>query len=95
MPHGANWKVIRGEDGKRKIMRLKSKSLVFPIGAFKEDSEAGFGDSRHGTLQMNCILDVLHRRGEDFQMGGSTQSAGACDRAWAMSWKSAFRDDDF
>lgn len=70
MPHGANWKVIRGEDGKRKIMRLKSKSLVFPIGAFKEDGEAGFGDSRHGTLQMNCILDVLHRRGEDFQMGG-------------------------
>lgn len=51
-------------------MRLKSKSLVFPNRAFKEDSEAGFGDSRHGTLQMDCILDVLHRRGEDFQMGG-------------------------
>lgn len=55
---GANWKIVRGEDGKTK-MRLKSKSLVFPIGAFKEDSEASFGDSSHGTLQNELYFGCI------------------------------------
>lgn len=41
-----------------------------------------------GHCKMNCILDVLHRRSEDFQMEESTQNVGAGDRTWAMSWKS-------
>lgn len=74
---------------RKKIVRLKSKSLIFPIGVCKEDSEASFGDTRHGTLQNKLHFGcVTHKRQGHFQMEGSTHSIGAGDRTWDLSWKS-------